>query len=138
MDLDARDAIQAGLRAFNDRHWPALRGEGEPAATSWPLDVYARVPDARLVGGLTGYTVWDWFYVERLWVEAPLRGRGLGARLMAEAEAEARRRGAHHAHLRTYSFQARGFYEALGYRVVGTLDDYPPGGQFYWMRKDFT
>jgi hypothetical protein len=25
----------------------------------------------------------------------------------------------------------------LGYRVVGQLDDYPPGQIFYWMRKDF-
>ena len=32
--------------------------------------------------------------------------------------------------------EARGFYEKCGYRVIGQLDEYPPGGSFYWMRKD--
>jgi hypothetical protein len=27
-------------------------------------------------------------------------------------------------------------YEKFGYRVVGEMTDLPPGGAFYWMRKD--
>lgn len=38
--------------------------------------------------------------------------------------------------LRTFGFQARGFYEKQGYRVVGALEDYPPGNAMFWMRKD--
>ena len=38
--------------------------------------------------------------------------------------------------LSTFSFQARDFYQRHGYRVVGQLDDYPPGETFYWMRKE--
>jgi hypothetical protein len=37
--------------------------------------------------------------------------------------------------LETFSFQARGFYEKCGYKVVGQLDDCPPGQRFYWMYK---
>ena len=53
------------------------------------------------------------------------------------AEGEARARGCTRAWVRTFRFQARGFYERLGYRVVGELVDYPPGEALYWMRKDF-
>lgn len=53
------------------------------------------------------------------------------------AEAEALQRGCSRAKLRTFSFQARGFYEKEGYRVVGELEDYPPGETFYWMQKDW-
>ncbi len=40
-----------------------------------------------------------------------------------------------HAHLDTFSFQARGFYEALGYEVFGRLEEYPPGHERYFLRK---
>ncbi len=43
--------------------------------------------------------------------------------------------GSHHT---TYSFQARGFYEKLGYRLAGQIDDYPPGRSYYWLRKGFS
>jgi hypothetical protein len=39
--------------------------------------------------------------------------------------------------LDTFSFQARGFYEKLGYRAVGVLDNHPAGHQHYFMTKRF-
>jgi hypothetical protein len=48
---------------------------------------------------------------------------------------EAIRRGCRGAYLDTFSYQARPFYEKLGYAVFGTLDDYPPGHQRFFMRK---
>ena len=35
----------------------------------------------------------------------------------------------------TFSFQARPFYEKLGYRVFGTLENHPSGHQHYLMTK---
>jgi ribosomal protein S18 acetylase RimI-like enzyme len=74
--------------------------------------------------------------VEDLWLCNSLRGQGIGRRLVSMAEAEARSRGCSRVWLRTFGFQARGFYEKLGYGVVGVLEDYPPGNELYWMRKD--
>jgi hypothetical protein len=55
---------------------------------------------------------------------------------MTETEVEARRRGCHSAYLDTFDYQARPFYEKLGYVVFGTLEDYPKGHQrFYMMKK---
>lgn len=64
-----------------------------------------------------------------------MRGQGYGTKLMAAAEAEARRRGCRDAYLDTFSFQARPFYERCGYEVFGTLEDFPTGHQRFVMRK---
>lgn len=88
-----------------------------------------------LVGGASGYTHWSWLFVSHLWVADHLRGDGLGSRLMHEIEAAALRRGARMAHLDTYDFQARSFYEGLGYEQFAELQDYPPGHSRHFLRK---
>jgi GNAT superfamily N-acetyltransferase len=65
-----------------------------------------------------------------------LRGAGLGRQLMEQAEQEAIHRGCHIIWLDTFTFQARGFYERLGYTVFGTLEDYPPGHSRFFLRKN--
>jgi ribosomal protein S18 acetylase RimI-like enzyme len=54
--------------------------------------------------------------------------------LLERAEAEGRARGAVMAHLDTFTFQARGFYERCGYIVFGVLP-YTNGVERYYMRK---
>lgn len=74
-------------------------------------------------------------FVKWLWLDDTVRGAGIGRTVMAAGEAEARRRGARMAHLDTFNFQARGFYEKLGYREFGRLD-YPIGAitRFYMVK----
>lgn len=99
------------------------------------LVLLLRDGEGTIRGGLLGYTHWNWLFVSHLWVHDSLRGRDLGRELLARAEAEAAARGCRNAHVDTYSFQAPGFYESLGYEVFGTLDDYPPGHSRYFLRK---
>jgi GNAT superfamily N-acetyltransferase len=100
-----------------------------------PLVILLRDADGAVAGGLAGATSWSWLYVENLVVPDAARGQGLGARLMGMAEAEARARGCIGARLETYSFQARGFYERLGYSVTGAIEDCPPGETRWSMAK---
>lgn len=86
-------------------------------------------------GGLLGELWGGWLHVSYLWVDAPLRRAGWGTKLLRAAERHAVARGAHDAHLETFSFQARPLYEALGYEVFATLDDCPPGHQKFFLRK---
>ena len=45
-----------------------------------------------MIGGLWGRTVYDWLFVELLFVPDALRGRGVGSELMQRAEDEALKR----------------------------------------------
>jgi GNAT superfamily N-acetyltransferase len=118
--------IQAGLAASD----PAL-GPYAPLPLAVLLHEPAEAGGAggALVGGLVGYSVWQWLSIRLLWVDPAHRGAGHGRRLLAAAEAEGIRRGCGHARVNTFSFQAAGFYERCGWRRVLALDDYPQGHQ---------
>ena len=133
-DSDARDFIRRQLRAFNDVHSEHHRAMRSVEPT--PVDILIKNEAGEIVGGLIASTYWGWLEVNVLWIAEGLRRLGHGRTLLRMAEAEARARNCLHVMLTTYSFQARGFYEKEGYRVVGELVDYPPGAVYYWMRKD--
>jgi GNAT superfamily N-acetyltransferase len=103
-----------------------------------PLGLAFRAPDGTLLGGVYGATMWGWLMVDGLWVAEEARGRGLGRRLMLAAEAAAAERGCRGAWLGTFDFQARGFYERLGYTVFGELTGFPGGHTHYHLWKSFT
>jgi GNAT superfamily N-acetyltransferase len=91
--------------------------------------------NGNVIGGLWGRTALGWLFVEVVAVPEHLRRRGIGTELMSRAESEAIVRGCHSAWLDTFEFQARGFYERLGYSCFGELNDYPCGFSRYFMKK---
>lgn len=99
------------------------------------LYVVLRDEHGQIGGGLNGWTLRGWLFVDNLVVHERLRGNGYGSRLLQAAEDEARRRGCHSAYLDTYSFQAQPFYEKHGYAVFGKLDDFPAGHQRIFLSK---
>ncbi|MES2572025.1 MAG: GNAT family N-acetyltransferase [Verrucomicrobiota bacterium] len=103
-------------------------------ASARELAVFAR-NGPEIVGGLLGFTHWNWLHIRYLWVTESLRHHGLGRQMVLAAELEARIRGCEHAHLDTFSFQAVPFYERLGYTVFGRLEDYPPGHTKVFLQK---
>ena len=116
-----------GLLAFNeDRLGPA---------DDQPVKFVARDSTGVVVGGILGHTRWRWLYIAKLWVDERARGHGVGTRLMAAAEDLARSRGCTDVSLDTFEYQARPFYEKLGYELFGTLEGYPPGSRQYYLRK---
>jgi ribosomal protein S18 acetylase RimI-like enzyme len=57
---------------------------------------------------------------------------------MLQAEAEAIRRGCHNIVVDTHSFQAPGFYQKLGFEIVGVYPEYPRGHLLLNMAKKLT
>jgi GNAT superfamily N-acetyltransferase len=123
-------AVAAGLHAFNAPHMQR--------ADAVPFNVILRDDAGAIVGGALCEVRWHWLFVDMLWVSDAHRGQGAGTALLAAAEAEARRRGCTKAHLDTISFQARPFYEKLGWTLFGTLEDYPPGHTRFYLQKDIS
>lgn len=99
------------------------------------LAIILRDRDRNIIAGLYGWTWGRCCEVKILWVHEQWRGQGLGTRLMAAAEAEARGRGAAQIVLSTHAFQAPDFYRRLGFEPVGHIDDYPEGYRSIFLRK---
>ena len=100
-----------------------------------PVAAFARDADGNIVGGISGKLNWNWLEISLLWVDPRTRGTGLGATLLERLERHAAEHGCTHAHVDTFSFQARGFYEKAGYGVFATLKDYPPGHARHYLRR---
>jgi GNAT superfamily N-acetyltransferase len=99
-----------------------------------PFAIIARSGGAP-VGGLEGVTHWRWLYVRRLWVETQWRGKGLGRRLMAEAEARARLRLCVGAYVDTFDEGAANFYRKCGFQQCGRIEHFPPGAKRIFLMK---
>ena len=121
------DYIREALNQFNCAH------VGDDGHT--PLHLIEYDADGSIIGGLLGGTYWGWMYIDILWVREEHRRQGVGSRLLTEAEKEAMRRGCHHVHVDTMSWQAPMFYQKHGYEVIGVLPDIPRGNQKYLLMK---
>ncbi len=119
--------VVRGLLAFNEARLGPSREQ--------PVKFVVRDSAGTVVGGILGHTRWRWLYIAKLWVDESARGQRLGTRLMAAAEDLARSRGCTDVSLDTFDYQARPFYEKLGYELFGTLEGYPPGSRQYYLRK---
>jgi GNAT superfamily N-acetyltransferase len=118
-DRDLQERLYQEIIAFN------VAATGYNDACS--LSIAARGDGGDLLAGLSGWTWGGCGYIELLWVRDDQRGNGLGARLLAAAEAEIRRRGCDRVSLDTHSFQAPDFYARLGYAECGRTPGYPNG-----------
>jgi GNAT superfamily N-acetyltransferase len=98
-------------------------------------NVFVQTDDGEILGGALGNTWGLWLYVNDVWVDTAIRGNGYATRLMRAIETYAIERRCHYSYLDTFSFQARPFYEKLGYKVFGTLEDHPRGHTHYFLRK---
>lgn len=123
-----RAAIAAALTAYNESR------VGEPTDHK-PLALLLRDADGKTIGGLWGRSSYDWLFVEMLFVPEALRGQDVGTRLLQQAETVARERGCVGVWLYTHAFQARGFYEKLGYHAFAELGASPSRFVRHFMRK---
>lgn len=121
--------LKSGMRRYELSRLPGLPDESEDL----PVAAFIRDADGSVVAGVQANVFWNGVDVEIVWVDERFRGQGLGAAVMAKAEAFARSNGAVIAYLRTVD--ARGFYESLGYEVYGVLEDRPIGTVLYHMKK---
>ncbi|GCE07221.1 GNAT family N-acetyltransferase [Dictyobacter aurantiacus] len=128
------DYLTNQLIAFNQSHSTALPIERvEPL----PLQISLLDRTGMLLGGLVGrtHTIPQWLEISIIWIDESMREQGFGRLLMEEAEHEARQRGCHYARVATGNFQAPAFYQKLGYRLYGKLENCPPGETVFYLWK---
>lgn len=119
-ELDAR------LVAFNKRN---------SAWGSHYFTIELRDGSDRLTGGAGGRINLGAVEIRTLWLDEDLRGAGWGRRLVEAVMEYGRSLGAAKVMLDTYDFQARGFYESIGFSVFGTME-FPTGNKRFFLCRD--
>jgi GNAT superfamily N-acetyltransferase len=129
LDIEAEFAVSRVLGAYNVT---------KAGYSDWkPLSIVVRDPETgAVVGGLIGKTSYKLFFLDLFALPDSVRSKGLGAKLLAQAEEEARKRGCVAAELMTIHFQAPEFYSRHGWREFGRIEIAPPGHTRIFMRKD--
>lgn len=99
------------------------------------IRLFVRGEHGRIIGGFLGMIHMHCLVIQVLFIEDDFRGQGMGHALMAKAEALAKETDARWVTVETASFQAKPFYEGLGYVVVAELEDIPEGGSIFILKK---
>ncbi len=99
------------------------------------VQIFIRNEENKVVGGAIGSVFGGWLYVSLMWVEESLRNQGNGTKLLKMMEDEAVKLGCKHAHVDTYSFEAKPFYEKNGYTLFASLENYPEGHSKHFLMK---
>ena len=95
------------------------------------------IENGEIIGGITGKMNFNRCHISGLGIEKTSRSGGYGALLMEKIEEEAIQIGATIITVSTQDFQAKDFYERLGYTVFGELEDCPFEGttKFYMSKR---
>jgi GNAT superfamily N-acetyltransferase len=120
--------IVDGVRSFNR----TIVGHQPPRAVA----CFLRDEDGQIVGGAQGDLWGSSVHIAGMWVAEGQRGKGYGSKLLRAVEDYAAEHDCRLAYLETTSFQARPFYEGLGYRVFGELPGIAEGCTLFFLRKD--
>jgi ribosomal protein S18 acetylase RimI-like enzyme len=89
-----------------------------------------------IVGGISGETdMGNWVHVELLYVDEKCRGKYIGTLLIKKVEEYVTENKLVGIHLNTWDWQAKGFYEKIGFTVFGELKGHPLGGTKYYLKK---
>jgi GNAT superfamily N-acetyltransferase len=99
------------------------------------VQIFIQNNENKVVGGAIGSVFGGWLYVSLMWIEESLRNQGYGTKLLKMKEDEAVKLGCKHAHVDTYSFEAKPFYEKHGYKLFASLESYPEGHSKHFLKK---
>lgn len=107
-----------------------------PHATSTQgFAFFVRDKNNNIVAGVNGYTFYGCVYVDQLWVDDTLRGKGYGTELMQKAEKLGKERGCVFAAVNTMDWEGLDFYNKLGYEVEFERHGFLMDSVFYFLRK---
>ena len=115
-----QSVIQAGFDAHSVQ-------SGAPTYEKTRLNWLLYDSDGEIVGALTADLLWDWIYIDELWVDENVRGQGFGKQLMNKVENLAYSENLSGIWLWTQSWQAAEFYQSLDYQEFARFPDFPKG-----------
>ncbi|MFK7749487.1 MAG: GNAT family N-acetyltransferase [Kordia sp.] len=129
--IDAK-TISNGIVDFNKAKVPNL----EPNEAEVKFFVFARNDNDTVIGGIRATCFWNTLHIELLWLSSACRGKGIGKQLIDSAENFAKEHNCEKVFVETTSWQAKPFYEKVGYVHIATINDRPKGHASHYLTKD--
>ncbi|WP_235808866.1 GNAT family N-acetyltransferase [Roseibium album] len=123
-------------------HWQTIHEDlfaynaafvGEPNRSE--LQVMLHDQKGQVIAGAFGFTIWNYLYIQWLWVAEKHRNQGMAIRLLEAAEKRAQKRGCTGAWIDTFSESGLAAYRKAGYEVFGELPDFAAGQARIFLRK---
>lgn len=128
-DAELATVLDAGLDEYN------FAATGTSKEDQSQFSVKVTDTDGAVIGGLTAWTWAGLCGISMLWVRGDSRKDGWGAKILAAAEEEARRRGCDRVCVSSFTFQAPEFYQRHGYVETGRTLGIPGGAEDVHMFK---
>ena len=118
--------LKQGLRDFNKN----ILGE---SGSHFRIVV---TDNSEVVGGLIIEKCSDAFYIKTLWVSESHRKAGIASKLIEMLTEKALSDKVYKIFTDTYGFQAQGFYEKQGFKVISTVPGYILGHDKIYLKKE--
>lgn len=126
--------LDKGLTEYNSKHsqYFSLHKFGRRTRK---IGFYAYERNKR-IGGCCGRLIMqNWIWVDLFYINEEYRKSGIGTKLMQQVEKYAVENKITGIATDTWDFQAKGFYEKLGFHLYGVLEDCPIGSTVYCFEK---
>ena len=92
----------------------------------------------KLIGGAIGFIQYNWYFLDMLYVDTKYRKKGIATKLITEIEKYSKDKKLTGIRTETWNFQAKGFYEKMGYTVWAQIENCPPGTIDYYLKKNLS
>ncbi len=121
------ELIEKGLDEF-DELYITCKLEGK-------IQIGLQINNSLIAGIIACVTAFKVLYVSTVYVDESYRRKGYGKILMEEMEKKAKLLGVNTIRLDTFSWQGKEFYEALGYKIVGSYKNETDNFSEYFFLK---
>ena len=126
-DKKLKNEIDIRLTKFNCEKCEWLKTKSDTAVDEYQEKEFNFLvyDDDKLIGGAIGFIKYNWYFLDMLYIDEEYRKRNIGTSLINELENFARKEKLTGIRTDTWDFQAKEFYEKMGFKLFGELKDCP-------------
>ncbi|KIE04940.1 putative GCN5-related N-acetyltransferase [Candidatus Jidaibacter acanthamoeba] len=122
------EILKQGVRSYSSAYFNGVVGGDS-------FVIYTQNKEGKVIGGISG-NLGRYAKVAWAWVDEEYRSQKLGTKLFNELDKFAKSKGSRYILLETFEFQAKPFYEKIGYECIGTVKRLIEGYDCHFMRKE--
>lgn len=136
-DKKLKNEIDNRLTKFNRKNCKWLKNKSDTVIDEYQEKEFNFLvyDDDKLIGGAIGFIKYGWYFLDMLYIDEEYRKRNIGTSLINELENFARKEKLIGIRTDTWDFQAKEFYEKMGFKLFGELKDCPLETINYFFEK---